>query len=112
MHWGCTPCVNRLASLNTINSVHNFEGWVWVLIASVPDLCILFYLLFLNTCRVFLVILSSSGMFAINVIQSVQKETQTFKCKCLGMKIINFQNDSISAALPFNKELYHCRVPS
>ena len=27
-----------------IISRFRFEGWIWVLIASVPDLCILFYL--------------------------------------------------------------------
>ena len=39
-------------------------------------------------------------------IQSVQKETQTFKGHFWGVKIIDCKNDSISVALPFNKELY------
>ena len=36
--------VSRLITVEVvyINSRFGFEGWVWVLIASVPDLCILF----------------------------------------------------------------------
>ena len=37
-------------------------------------------------------------------IQSVQKETQTFQLIHFMVKIIDFQNDSISMALTFNKE--------
>ena len=44
-------------------------------------------------------------------LQSVQKETQTLKWNFLGLKIIEFQNDSISVALFFNNELYN-RVSS
>ena len=40
------------------------------------------------------------------VIQSVQKETQTFKLHLLRVKTIECKNDSISVALSFNKELY------
>ena len=39
-------------------------------------------------------------------IQSVQKVTQTFKGRVLGVKFIDCKNDSISVALPFNRELY------
>ena len=39
-------------------------------------------------------------------IQSVQKETQTFKGHFWGVKNIDCKNDSMSVALPFNKELY------
>ena len=39
-------------------------------------------------------------------IQSVQKETQTFKGHFLGVKNIDCKNDSFSVALSFNKELY------
>ena len=40
------------------------------------------------------------------LIQSVQKETQTFNDIFWGAKFIDCKNDSISVALPFNKELY------
>ena len=38
-------------------------------------------------------------------IQSVQKETQTFKCHFVGVKFIDCKDDSISVALPFNEDL-------
>ena len=44
-------------------------------------------------------------------LQSLQKETQTFKWIFWGVKIIDFQNDSISVALSFNIDLYN-RVSS
>ena len=39
------------------------------------------------------------------VLQSVQKETQTFKLHFFLVKIIDCKNDIISVSLPFNKEL-------
>ena len=44
-------------------------------------------------------------------IHSLQKETQTFKWTFWGVKIIDFQNDSLSVDLSFNKDLYN-RVSS
>ena len=52
------------------------------------------------------VTLEARYMFLYLHIQSVQKETQTFKWHFLGVKFIDCKNDSISVALPFNKELY------
>ena len=40
-------------------------------------------------------------------LHSVQKETQTFKQILFRVKVIDFQNDSISVAWSFNKELYN-----
>ena len=42
----------------------------------------------------------------VSKIQSLQKETQTFKQVFLQVKTIDFQNDFISVALSFNKDLY------
>ena len=36
----CFFCI--LTICNIVISRFGFEGWIWVLIASVPDLCILF----------------------------------------------------------------------
>ena len=41
----------------------------------------------------------------LTLVQSLQKETQTFKFNFLGVNIIDFRNDSISVALSFNKDL-------
>ena len=43
--------------------------------------------------------------FVESILQSVQKETQTFKYHFLGVKIIDYKKDSISVVLSFNK--YH-----
>ena len=64
----------------------------------------LMYTKYFTSCKHLCVKFTPSNLYLY--IQSVQKETQTFKLHFLGVKIIDCKNYSISVALPFNKELY------
>ena len=88
LRWSYVLCVFRLFVILVI-SRFGFDGWIWVLIASVPGLCILFTSRYLDgdvPCR------RSNGVYTSQIIQfaRVCSHVNDFNArnKCLTVKLL------------------------